>query len=199
MGVYFIYCSLIAYGVYQGSDMIRIGLSQLSDGTCYSWTNRLTSAFGTRHPFCDIWVNFTDVLLRALTGFEPGALSTVAVGSAMPIVAIYIQQRAIHALAGTIADRILGAQEGRINYPSGPVIIPNTQVIELPRPTAAILPPNIQTHMSNIEPISSDEDSPDSRLHPSRRGNIRRSATRSPRSGGKRHYKSRKRYTRRRN
>ena len=199
MGVYFIYCSLIAYGIYQGSDMIQIGLTQLSDGTCYSWTNRLTSAFGTRHPFCDIWVNFTDVLLRALTGFEPGALSTVAVGSAMPVVAIYIQQRAINALAGTIADRILGAHEGRINYPSGPVLIPNTQVIELPPPTTDILPRNVvrtSMTMTGIEPISSDDESPtDSRVHPTRRGNIRRSATRSPRSGGKR--TTRKRYRRR--
>jgi hypothetical protein len=205
IGIYFIYCSLIAYGIYQGSDMIRIGLTQLSDGTCYSWTSRLTSALGTRHPFCDTWVNFTDVLLRALTGFEPGAIGTVAVGSATPLVAIYIQQRAINAMAGAIADRIVGAQEGRINYASGPILIPNTQVIELPPPTAAVLPPNIPTHARNIEPISSDDESPtDSRIHPSRRGNIRRSGTRrstssSPRRGGKRQRKTRRRYSRRRN
>ena len=187
MGLYFIYCAVIAFGLYQGSDMIIAGLNQVRTGTCYSWTNRLTSSFGTRHPFCDIWWNITDTLVRALSGFEPNALGTVAVSTATPVVAVYIQMRAIDGLASLITDRIMGAQQGNIQYPNGPILIPNTQVIDLPRPTAAVLPRNSASMtLSGIEPISSDEGSPspDARTHPSRRHNTSRSRRTS--SGGKR-------------
>ena len=201
MGLYFIYCAVIAFGLYQGSDMIMVGVNQVSSGTCFSWTNRLTSHFGTRHPFCDIWWNMTDTLVRALSGFEPTALGTVAVSTATPVVAVYIQMRAINGLASTITDRILGAQQGSIQYPSGPLLINNTQVIDLPRPTAAVLPsasasPRASMRLSGIEPISSDEGSPspDARIHPSRRNNISRSRRSHSPSGGKRsrHRKSKR-------
>jgi len=195
MGLYFIYCAVIAFGLYQGSDMIIVGVNQVSSGTCFSWTNRLTSHFGTRHPFCDIWWNMTDTLVRALSGFEPTALGTVAVSTATPVVAVYIQIRAINGLASAITDRILGAQQGSIQYPSGPILINDTRVIDLPRPTAAVLPsasasPRASMRLNGIEPISSDEGSPspDARTHPSRRNNMsrsRRSRSRSP-SGGRR-------------
>jgi hypothetical protein len=190
LGLYFIYCAVIAFGLYQGSDMIMVGVNQVRSGTCYSWTNRLTSAFGTRHPFCDVWWNITDTLVRALSGFEPTALATVAVSTSTPVVAVYIQMRAINGLASAITDRILGAQQGNIQYPSGPILLPNTQVVDLPRPTPAVLPRNSASasmRPSFIEPISSDDDSsPDARTHPSRRNNTSRSRrTHSP-SGGKR-------------
>ena len=190
MGLYFIYCAVIAFGIYQGSDMIMVGVNQISSGTCYSWTNRLTSSFGTRHPFCDVWWNITDTLVRALSGFEPTALSTVAISTATPVVAVYIQMRAINGLASAITDRILGAQQGNIQYPSGPILITNTQVIDLPRPTAAVLPSasaSASRQFTGIEPISSDEgSSPDSRTHPSRRNNTSRSRRRHSPSGGRR-------------
>lgn len=192
MGLYFIYCAVIAFGIYQGSDMIMVGVNQISSGTCYSWTNRLTSSFGTRHPFCDVWWNITDTLVRALSGFEPTALSTVAISTATPVVAVYIQMRAINGMASAITDRILGAQQGNIQYPSGPILIPNTQLIDLPRPTAAVLPSasaSASRQFTGIEPISSDEGSspsPDARTHPSRRNNMRRSGRSQSPSGGRR-------------
>lgn len=199
LGLYFIYCAVIAFGLYQGSDMIMVGVNQVRSGTCYSWTNRLTSAFGTRHPFCDVWWNITDTLVRALSGFEPTALATVAVSTSTPVVAVYIQMRAINGLASAITDRILGAQQGNIQYPSGPILIPNTQVVDLPRPTPAVLPRNSASASASmrpsfIEPISSDNDSsPDARTHPSRRNNTSRSRrTHSP-SGGRRKRSSRSR------
>lgn len=176
--------------------MMMAGINQIRTGTCLSWTNRLTSPLGTRHPFCDIWWNMTDTLVRALSGFEPTALGTVAVSTATPVVAVYIQMRAINGLAGAITDRILGAQQGSIQYPSAPLLINNTQVIDLPRPTAAVLPsasasPRASMRLSGIEPISSDEGSPspDARTHPSRRNNNHRR-----RSGGRRsrHRKSKR-------
>lgn len=197
MALYFIYCAVIAFGFYHGSDMIMVGINQVRSGTCYSWTNRLTSAFGTRHPFCDVWWNITDTLVRALSGFEPNALATVAISGSTPVVALYIQMRAINGLAGAITDRIVGAQEGHINYPSGPILIRDTQVINLPAPTPEILPTRVASpspaRQQFFDPISSDEGSPspthDARTHPSRRANIgrrsrHRSRSRSSPSGG---------------
>jgi hypothetical protein len=200
--IYFIYCATIVYGLYQGSDMVMSGINQVRNGTCNDWTNHLTGAIGlgTRHGFCDIWSNITHTLLRAFGHGDPYAIGYMAVSAVVPYAAILIQMRTIHGLSELITDRVLGIQQGQIQYPAGPIYPQSAQVYQLPPPTQAMLPSNAPAPAPTpatvymTESISDDED--DSRMHPSRRNNLsrRRSRSRSRSRGGKkrRHNKSRK-------
>ena len=185
MGIYFIYAALISFGVYEGSDSLMVGINQVSRGTCNGLANRITGAIGlgTRHPFCNIYTSFIDLLIRAFTNGESFALATVAVYIAAPVATIYIQKNIIEGIANTIANRLGDARAGQTqmeyNLP-GQSLIAGAQNLQLSFPTTsaerrAIIPP--AEH--------------DPRTHPSRRSNIsRRSRSRSrsssPRSGGRR-------------
>ena len=102
MGIYFIYAALISFGVYEGSDSLMVGINQVSRGTCNGLANRITGAIGlgTRHPFCNIYTSFIDLLIRAFTNGESFALATVAVYIAAPVATIYIQKNTIEGIAG---------------------------------------------------------------------------------------------------
>jgi hypothetical protein len=187
MGIYFIYAALISFGVYEGSDSLMVGINQVTRGTCNGLANRITGSlgFGTRHPFCNVYTSFIDLLIRAFTNGESFALATVAVYIAAPVATIYIQKNIIESIANTIANRLGDARAGQTqmeyNLP-GQSLIAGAQNLQLSFPTTtaerrAIIP----------------QPEHDARTHPSRRSNIsRRSRSRSrssspaPRSGGRR-------------
>jgi hypothetical protein len=185
MGIYFIYAALISFGVYEGSDSLMVGINQVSRGTCNGLANRITGAIGlgTRHPFCNIYTSFIDLLIRAFTNGESFALATVAVYIAAPVATIYIQKNIIEGIANTIANRLGDARSGQTqmeyNLP-GQSLIAGAQNLRLSFPT---------TSAERRDIIPQPEHDP--RTHPSRRSNIsRRSRSRSrsssPRSGGRR-------------
>jgi len=147
IGIYFLYCIFIAYGLYQGRDMLMDGINQVLSGQCDSLSNRFLGGIGlgVRHPFCDMWYNFTNLIMRSFIGLETSAMMNVAVGGGAPVITIYIQHQILNYISDAVANRINGTIQSNRPLQN---IIDNIRVP--PGATSVhLLPPTIP---ENIQP-----------------------------------------------